>query len=457
MIVNPIFDIFSVMKKVLKGTGKYIILLGIFLLIMEISMGLVMTVESSEAMKDLIRNRMLDISNTAASMIDGDTLRDIQAEDLNTPEYQEILKTLTYYQDNINLKYIYCIRDIGDKNFVFTIDPTVVDPGEFGEPIVYTDALYKASRGTAAVDKDPYVDKWGRFYSSYSPVFDSNHDVAGIVAVDFSADWYDRQVSNQIMTMMLVTVTSIVFGAIIILLLASYFRKRFKLLYKELNKLTEGVETLSKELSNDNILDGDEVIETELSEEDGMLDDIGVIEKRISLLKEYMSAQIRFVRSKTYIDGLTGVKNRTAYLECVEKIEKRINSGDAEFAVVMFDLNGLKRINDDLGHEKGDMTIKKAAGVIKETFADEQVFRIGGDEFVVLLMDSPDKIDELMSCFEKNCADANDKDDGIPFVISKGYAVFDASTDNNYQYTFERADHAMYKDKKAYYSNIKHK
>ena len=440
------------MKKRLKGTGKYIILLVIFLFIVDISMGLIMTVESSEAMKDLIRNRMLDISNTAASMIDGDTLRDIQAEDLNTPEYQEILKTLTYYQDNINLKYIYCIRDMGDKNFVFTIDPTVEDPGEFGEPIVYTDALYSASRGTAAVDKDPYSDRWGRFYSSYSPVFDSNHDVAGIVAVDFSADWYDKQISNQIMTMMLVTVTSIAFGVFIVLLLASQFRKRIKLLYKELNKLTEGVETLSKELSHDHILDSDEVIETELSEEDERLDEMGVMEKRISSLKEYMSAQIRYVRSKTYVDGLTGVKNRTAYLEYIEKIEKSINSGDAAFAVVMLDLNGLKRINDEFGHDKGDMTIKKAADIIKETFADEQVFRIGGDEFVVLLKDSREKIVERMSCFDKNCAYANDKDDDTPVAISKGYAFFDAEKDKCYQNTFERADQAMYEDKKAYYS-----
>jgi diguanylate cyclase (GGDEF)-like protein len=165
-----------------------------------------------------------------------------------------------------------------------------------------------------------------------------------------------------------------------------------------------------------------------------------------------MSAQIRFVRSKTYIDGLTGIKNRTAYLEYVEKIEKSISRGDAGFAVVMLDLNGLKRINDDFGHEKGDMTIKKAADIINETFSDEQVFRIGGDEFVVLLKDSSDKLDELMSSFDKNCVDANNRDDDTPVAISKGYAVFDASTDNNYQYTFERADHAMYEDKKAYYS-----
>ena len=57
-----------------------------------------------------------------------------------------------------------------------------------------------------------------------------------------------------------------------------------------------------------------------------------------------------------------------------------------------------------------------------------------------------------MSLFDKNCEEANNKDDDTPVVISKGYAVFDAATDKNYQNTFERADHAMYEDKKAYYS-----
>ncbi len=60
-----------------------------------------------------------------------------------------------------------------------------------------TDALYQASLGKPSVDKVPYEDSWGRFYSAYSPVFDSNGKVAGIVAVDFSADWYDKQIRTQ--------------------------------------------------------------------------------------------------------------------------------------------------------------------------------------------------------------------------------------------------------------------
>ena len=171
------------------------------------SLGLILTKESTDVMKEQIGNRMLDVSNTAASMLNGDVLRDIQAEDANTPEYEgKYSETLTYYQDNIDLKYIYCIRDLGNKEFVFTVDPTVLDPGVFGAPIVYTDALYQASLGTPSVDKKPYRDKWGRFYSAYSPVFDSDGKVAGIVAVDFSADWYDYQIRTQAITTIVITV-----------------------------------------------------------------------------------------------------------------------------------------------------------------------------------------------------------------------------------------------------------
>ena len=62
---------------------------------------------------------------------------------------------------------------IRDKEFVFSVDPTIEDPGEFGSPVMYTDALYKAANGTAAIDEEPYSDAWGKIYSAYSPVFDS--------------------------------------------------------------------------------------------------------------------------------------------------------------------------------------------------------------------------------------------------------------------------------------------
>ncbi|MBO4335841.1 MAG: hypothetical protein J5846_08440 [Desulfovibrio sp.] len=86
-------------------------------------------------------------------MLDGNALEKLKAEDAETKDYQTVMKTLKHFQDNIDLKYIYCIKDIGNNKFVFSVDHTVEDPGEFGSPIVTTDALIKASKGESAVDE----------------------------------------------------------------------------------------------------------------------------------------------------------------------------------------------------------------------------------------------------------------------------------------------------------------
>ena len=161
-------------------------------------LGFVLIRNSQHAIREQIESRMLDVSNTAAAMLDGDLLRTLQAEDANTPEFRAIHNTLLRFEQNIELAYIYCVRALDDGSFVFTIDPDPESPGAFGDHIPYTEALYNASLGTPGVDKEPYVDQWGRFYSAYSPVFDSNGQVAGIVAADFTADWYDRRLEDEI-------------------------------------------------------------------------------------------------------------------------------------------------------------------------------------------------------------------------------------------------------------------
>ena len=77
------------------------------------------------------------------------------------------------------------------------MDTDPVSPAAYGENCEFTVALDSAGLGTAAVDETPYTDRWGEFYSAYSPVFDSNGNVAGIVAVDFSVDWFEDQVTSQ--------------------------------------------------------------------------------------------------------------------------------------------------------------------------------------------------------------------------------------------------------------------
>jgi sensor histidine kinase regulating citrate/malate metabolism len=182
------------------------------LLIVTVSLGYLLVSQTRESIITLMQTRMLDISNTAAAMIDGDALKDVSPADEGTDTYESIMRTLRYFQDNIDLKYIYCVRDMGDGTFTFGLDPTAEDPGEFGSPIVYTDALYEASKGHASADDKHYEDAWGTFYSAYSPVFDSKGKVAGIIAVDFSAEWYNQQLSTLTWTTIVVGVIALLVG-----------------------------------------------------------------------------------------------------------------------------------------------------------------------------------------------------------------------------------------------------
>ena len=409
------------MKTKLNLNKRFLLLATIFLLIVNSSLGFLLMRQSTKAMRALIANRMLDVSNTAAAMIDGDVLGNISKEDEDTPEYQAILKTLTYYQENIELKYIYCIRDLGNKQFVFSLDPTVEDPGEFGEPIVYTDALYKASLGTAAVDEEPYEDSWGRFYSAYSPVFDSNGRVAGIVAVDFSADWYETQIRNQVVTIVAITVISLIIATVILLFVGVIATNRFHMLYAELNNLSDGIKALSDELTNGEEIEGSELLHAESGDESS-LDEVSAIGNRIRSLQKYMGMQIAYVRAQAYRDSLTGLENRTAYSEYVEKLETKIKNKVADFTLAIFDINGLKQINDHEGHDQGDVAIIKTGA----------------------------EAEKLMSGYVKRYDDLESSDEHHP-VMSMGYTEYDRDKDEFFRSTFERADHQMYENKKAYY------
>lgn len=161
------------------------------------------------------------------------------------------------------------------------------------------------------------------------------------------------------------------------------------------------------------------------------------------------------LRELAVIDMMTGVGNKTAYLEKKHALDEAISQGKASFTVFMFDLNGVKEVNDKFGHEYGDQMIADAAEVLKKVFGKEHLYRIGGDEFVALLddMQQPDiekrfrDLDEMIASLNKE-----DRPYKSPLTISKGAAVFCAGEDAEYQEVFRRADQSMYQEKTAYYA-----
>ena len=158
--------------------------------------------------------------------------------------------------------------------------------------------------------------------------------------------------------------------------------------------------------------------------------------------------QMKMANQKAYRDGLTGVKNKLAYLEALAEIETGIKNGSVkEFGVAVFDLNGLKTINDTLGHEAGDKYIKDGCMLICHQFEHSPVFRIGGDEFVVILRDGDYENREALNQAFREQIDENQAKDLV--VVSSGMAVFIPGLDEEYNDVFKRADELMYERKIA--------
>ena len=157
--------------------------------------------------------------------------------------------------------------------------------------------------------------------------------------------------------------------------------------------------------------------------------------------------QLQSVKKIAYTDVLTGVKSKRSYVEDEEKLNQHIKEKTVtEFAVVVFDLNNLKQINDTKGHKAGDQYIKDACKIICNSFKHSPIYRIGGDEFVALLKGSDyDNREVLLSDFEKQM-DSNIKQGQVS--IASGCACFDPASDNNTRSVFVHADKEMYLRKK---------
>lgn len=163
------------------------------------------------------------------------------------------------------------------------------------------------------------------------------------------------------------------------------------------------------------------------------------------IIKKEYDKRLANARDEANIDALTGIRNKHAYLEMEDDINRLISEHRQQpFAITIFDVNDLKKVNDNLGHSEGDKFICAASIKICKEFKHSPVFRIGGDEFVAISKGNDyEKIDELMALFDEY--NDNAKNNG-GIVIACGMAKYD--NDKTVSHVFERADRNMYENKK---------
>ncbi len=167
-----------------------------------------------------------------------------------------------------------------------------------------------------------------------------------------------------------------------------------------------------------------------------------------NLLAERLEKALRDANT----DALTGVKNRNAFEMSTGRIDVEIESGEPmEFAIVIFDVNGLKDINDNVGHDEGNKLLVNSCRLICRTFKRSPVFRIGGDEFVAILRydDYETRNDLVGGLLEKMTAENYTPLDPTNVSFALGMAEFDRSIDSCCSDVFKRADAIMYEHKKS--------
>ncbi|MBR6341599.1 MAG: GGDEF domain-containing protein [Treponema sp.] len=172
------------------------------------------------------------------------------------------------------------------------------------------------------------------------------------------------------------------------------------------------------------------------------------IDEEVKKEKQHLKA-LNIEKELARRDELTGVKNKTAYHELEKSVQSNIDNGMdyLPFGLVVCDTNDLKKINDSQGHVEGDEYIKQSAKLLCDIFVHSPVFRIGGDEFIVFLRGSDYSNKEALMKTLQNRVWENKKSNSGP-VLASGFAEFTPGKDSMVTQIFDRADKAMYKNKR---------
>lgn len=173
--------------------------------------------------------------------------------------------------------------------------------------------------------------------------------------------------------------------------------------------------------------------------------EIGTLASSLKETAHQLKVRIDYINNLAYSDKLTGVKNNTAYMRDITFLKEEIMTKAIDFAVFIIDANGLKHMNDVHGHEKGNELVIKLSRMITDVFGKEAVYRIGGDEFAVILKNTPMELcEKYKHLFMEMIQVQKGK---IWASAAIGYAVYNPTTDSLYENVFNRADEEMYAQK----------
>ena len=294
---------------------------------------------------------------------------------------------------------------------------------------------------------------WGHTYSYYTPLA-VDGETLGLIGTEIAVARVNKEILKNTLVQLAI-IASVIVGSVVLLLFGIN-----RLYIVKLGRLEKGVRMYS-ETKEAGIA---EIIAREAES----TDEISSLAKQFSNMIVEMENYVRSLIKTTQElknsqqkaadlnvlanrDALTGIRNKTAYDGAMDNLSKDLREGMSRFGIGMVDLNYLKRINDTYGHDKGNVAIKRLCHLVCVIFAHSPVFRIGGDEFAIILKGGDfENCDELVASFnlrlEEIKGDAT-LDEWEKISAAIGVAKYDPTLDTGVDSVFKRADVAMYERK----------
>ncbi|MBO7674601.1 MAG: diguanylate cyclase [Atopobiaceae bacterium] len=326
--------------------------------------------------------------------IDPELVNDYLARGYEAPGYGAIrdrLYELRAAYPDVEYLYVYQIQQDG-CHVVFDLDTDAVPANEPGEVVEFDPSfLPHLDALLAGENVEPVIsnDKYGYLLTVYAPLYDKSGACVCYVAVDFLMGEINEYVEQVMLSVVTVS-------AVFLLLLAV----------------------------------------------------VG-----FALARQRIVRPLARMEDQAYRDGLTGVQNKAAYEERAHALSSAIEEGKAVFAILMIDINFLKRVNDTYGHEKGDAYLRKSCDLMCSVFGKDRVYRYGGDEFVVVL-ENGELVEATSLLYDfREAVGLQLADESLAewerVSAAAGMAVYDPKTDATVQDVLERADQDMYEHKRA--------
>ena len=371
--------------------------------------------------------------------------------------YRDVQKQLQIVQDSnhLNAAYMVCF-DLETNSTIYLVDAAYEDtnlPGSF-DAVMYDvdrEAMKHPENGLAPDVTN--TKEYGWVVAAGSPVF-CDGELIGFAAAEISMN----EVMDQRNQFLMIEFVALLIVAIILIVISLIVID--KMLIRPINKLSDMSEkywsgetsTIRHEFSQLEIHTGDELemLSNSMKQmEQNINEHITKILNTTNELIETRQHAEEMDRAAN-IDALTKVRNKRAYDIEMTRLDQGIAEGKTKFGIAMIDLNFLKTINDTYGHDKGDIAIQTLCQTICHIFVHSPVYRVGGDEFVVVLENHDlENLDELKAAFDREIEKFRDKKEPWERVsAAAGYALYDPAVDKDAESVFKRADALMYEQKK---------